>query len=100
VDSFVSYGNGDEAAAQNGGAVSSGLIAGTGVSAVVVIGVVGGILFLFLLRLKRKGAVPVNTEAEDHDLGGSFEEWSDVISEVNGNASEDMEESLTIYKPQ
>jgi uncharacterized membrane protein (Fun14 family) len=97
---FDSYANGDAAAAQNSGAVGSGLIAGTVVSVVAVIVVVAGLLFLFLLRLKRKGAVPVNVE--DNELGESgvtFEEWSDVISEVNVNVAENMEESLTIFKP-
>jgi hypothetical protein len=86
-------------AAQNSGAIGSGLVAGTVVSATVVVGVVAGLIFLFLLRLKRKEAVPVNVDEEDQELVGETFECSDVVSGMNGSFSDDMEESLNMCKP-
>jgi hypothetical protein len=95
----------DAGAAQNSGAVGSGAVAGSVISAAAVVGVVGALVVLLLLRTKQKTAVDVDgeqgQEQEDHDLGESFgtlAEWSDIISEGNGML-DDMDESLTADKP-
>jgi hypothetical protein len=98
IDWFVSdeNANGDAATAgQNSRVAGSGLISWTIIVAAFVLGVIGVLIFLFLLRRREEKEIPASIEPEDHELeefSTSFEEWEDVSMEGCPSLSAEIDE--------
>jgi hypothetical protein len=88
--------------AQQAGSLSAGEIAGGVVGSLgAALGLAAGVIFLLILRRKRDAPGPSCHEScVETPEGDTFEEFSEVFSEVNGSFDEAPDEALHLSGPE